>query len=91
MAYGRFDITYCQLVTEVDQAVEAFISKTISEKYPSHKLYVAPVIRRRSTTANTPSTSIGEETYAAEGKMDLTDEFTWIVDPIDGEMSETAW
>ncbi|KAJ9102224.1 hypothetical protein QFC20_005053 [Naganishia adeliensis] len=53
------------LVTEVDQAVEAFISKTISGKYPSHKF-------------------IGEETYAAEGKMELTDEFTWIVDPIDG-------
>ena len=27
--------------------------------------------------------SIGEETYAAEGKMELTDEYTWIVDPID--------
>lgn len=29
--------------------------------------------------------SIGEETYAAEGMMELTDEFTWIVDPIDGK------
>ncbi|KAJ9105283.1 hypothetical protein QFC21_001651 [Naganishia friedmannii] len=53
------------LVTEVDQAVEAFICKAISEKYPSHKF-------------------IGEETYAETGKMELTDEYTWIVDPIDG-------
>lgn len=36
-------LTMCreQLVTEVDQAVEAFISKTISETYPSHKLCVS--------------------------------------------------
>jgi fructose-1,6-bisphosphatase/inositol monophosphatase family enzyme len=32
-----------------------------------------------------PSHSIGEETYAIDGKMDLTDDLTWIVDPIDGE------
>jgi fructose-1,6-bisphosphatase/inositol monophosphatase family enzyme len=32
--------------------------------------------------------SIGEETYAVDGKMDLTDDFTWIVDPIDGEARE---
>lgn len=31
---------YAQLVTEVDQAVEAFISNAIKEKYPSHKLSV---------------------------------------------------
>lgn len=28
--------------------------------------------------------SLGEETYAQDGKMELTDEYTWIVDPIDG-------
>ncbi|KAG7530716.1 hypothetical protein FFLO_04824 [Filobasidium floriforme] len=53
------------LVTEVDQAVEAFISNAIKEKYPSHKF-------------------IGEETYAETHEMELTDEWTWINDPIDG-------
>ena len=75
-------------MTEVDQAVEAFISKSISETYPSHKLCVSSVNREQMKMAYTPSTSIGEETYAAEGKMELTDEFTWIVDPIDGEKSK---
>ncbi|GHJ84267.1 hypothetical protein NliqN6_0669 [Naganishia liquefaciens] len=27
---------------------------------------------------------LGEETYAIDKKMDLTDDYTWIVDPIDG-------
>lgn len=34
------------------------------------------------------SNSIGEETYAETGKMELTDEYTWIVDPIDGEYQD---
>lgn len=28
--------------------------------------------------------SLGEETYAQDKKMELTDDFTWIIDPIDG-------
>jgi fructose-1,6-bisphosphatase/inositol monophosphatase family enzyme len=30
------------------------------------------------------SHSLGEETYEVDKKMELTDEYTWIVDPIDG-------
>jgi hypothetical protein len=74
-----------QLVTEVDQAVEAFISKTISEKYPTHKLWVLETQKSKELWCWYAVNSIGEETYAAEGKMELTEEFTWIVDPIDGE------
>lgn len=40
---------------------------------------------RRKLSYSHTGFSIGEETYAAEGKMELTEEFTWIVDPIDGE------
>lgn len=29
--------------------------------------------------------SLGEETYAEDGQMKLGDDWTWIVDPIDGE------
>lgn len=52
------------LVTEVDQAVEAFITEKILKTYPDHKF-------------------IGEETYKG-GPFNITDEPTWIVDPIDG-------
>ncbi|WWC72630.1 uncharacterized protein I206_106594 [Kwoniella pini CBS 10737] len=50
------------LVTEVDKAVEAFITKKIKETYPDHQF-------------------IGEETFNGQK---ITDEPTWIVDPIDG-------
>ncbi|GAA5847660.1 hypothetical protein JCM5353_006855 [Sporobolomyces roseus] len=53
------------LVTEVDQAVEAFIKSEISSTYPSFKF-------------------IGEESFAGGERVDLTDEPTFIVDPIDG-------
>ncbi|GAA6024060.1 hypothetical protein JCM10207_009294 [Rhodosporidiobolus poonsookiae] len=53
------------LVTETDQAVEAFIKKRIAEEYPSYKF-------------------IGEESFAGGERVDLTDEPTFIVDPIDG-------
>ncbi|RSH76687.1 uncharacterized protein EHS24_005435 [Apiotrichum porosum] len=56
------------LVTETDQAVEDFIRKAISDKYPSHKF-------------------IGEESSEGKEKPVLTDDFTWIVDPIDGTMN----
>ncbi|ORX40970.1 hypothetical protein BD324DRAFT_612729 [Kockovaella imperatae] len=49
-------------VTEVDKAVEAFITERIHSQYPEFKF-------------------IGEETY--DGQQ-ITDEPTWIVDPIDG-------
>ncbi|WWC65234.1 uncharacterized protein I303_107851 [Kwoniella dejecticola CBS 10117] len=50
------------LVTEVDKAVEAFITKKIQGAYPDHQF-------------------IGEETFKGQK---ITDEPTWIVDPIDG-------
>ncbi|BGP47653.1 hypothetical protein JCM10450v2_003518 [Rhodotorula kratochvilovae] len=53
------------LVTETDQAVEAFIKDRIAKTYPSFKF-------------------IGEESFAGGERVDLTDEPTFIVDPIDG-------
>lgn len=53
------------VVTETDQAVEAFIKRSIADKYPSFKF-------------------IGEESFAGGERVDLTDEPTFIVDPIDG-------
>ncbi|GJN88918.1 hypothetical protein Rhopal_001889-T1 [Rhodotorula paludigena] len=53
------------LVTETDQAVEAFIKESIAAKYPQFKF-------------------IGEESFAGGERVDLTDEPTFIVDPIDG-------
>ncbi|GAA5834655.1 hypothetical protein JCM11251_003624 [Rhodosporidiobolus azoricus] len=53
------------LVTETDQAVEAFIKQRIAETYPDFKF-------------------IGEESFAGGERVDLTDEPTFIVDPIDG-------
>ncbi|BGP15665.1 hypothetical protein JCM10213_006165 [Rhodosporidiobolus nylandii] len=53
------------LVTETDQAVEAFIKSRIASTYPSFKF-------------------IGEESFAGGERVDLTDEPTFIVDPIDG-------
>ncbi|WVR08650.1 hypothetical protein IAU60_005708 [Kwoniella sp. DSM 27419] len=50
------------LVTEVDKAVEAFITKKIQDAYPQHQF-------------------IGEETFSGQR---ITDEPTWIGDPIDG-------
>jgi len=62
------------LVTEVDKAVEAFITQQIHNAYPDHKF-------------------IGEESY--EGQQ-ITDDPTWIVDPIDGTTNfvrsmDTPW
>lgn len=53
------------VVTETDQAVEAFIKDKIAATYPSFKF-------------------IGEESFAGGERVDLTDEPTFICDPIDG-------
>lgn len=52
-------------MTETDQAVEAFIKRSIADNYPSFKF-------------------IGEESFAGGERVDLTDDPTFIVDPIDG-------
>ncbi|GAA5880973.1 hypothetical protein JCM3774_001492 [Rhodotorula dairenensis] len=53
------------LVTETDQAVEAYIKDSIAQTYPRFRF-------------------IGEESYAGGERVELTDEPTFIVDPIDG-------
>lgn len=53
------------VVTETDQAVEAYIKDSISQTYPNFRF-------------------IGEESYAGGERVELTDEPTFIVDPIDG-------
>ncbi|GAA5905170.1 hypothetical protein JCM8208_000302 [Rhodotorula glutinis] len=53
------------LVTETDQAVEAFIKDKIASTYPTFKF-------------------IGEESFAGGERVSLTDEPTFIVDPVDG-------
>lgn len=53
------------MVTETDQAVEAYIKDSIAQTYPDFCF-------------------IGEESYAGGERVELTDEPTFIVDPIDG-------
>lgn len=53
------------VVTETDQAVEAYIKDSIAQTYPDFRF-------------------IGEESYAGGERVELTDEPTFIVDPIDG-------
>jgi len=53
------------VVTETDQAVEAFIKDKIASTYPSFKF-------------------IGEESFAGGERVSLTDEPTFIIDPVDG-------
>lgn len=53
------------MVTETDQAVEAYIKDSIAQTYPDFRF-------------------IGEESYAGGERVELTDEPTFIVDPIDG-------
>ena len=59
------------LVTETDKAIEDFVSSELKKAFPGHQF-------------------LGEETIAAlqaAGKPaieDLTDEPTWVVDPVDG-------
>ncbi|XP_041978097.1 inositol monophosphatase 1 [Aricia agestis] len=65
-----FKVKSCDidLVTEVDQKVEAALIEGLSKKFPSHKF-------------------IGEESVADGAKAGLTDEPTWIIDPVDGTLN----
>jgi hypothetical protein len=77
------DVGYCsicddmnwllQLVTEVDKAVEAFITAKILEAYPDHMLYV----NVEHMGGHWSLDSIGEETYAGQK---ITNKATWIVE-----------
>jgi myo-inositol-1(or 4)-monophosphatase len=59
------------LVTEVDKAVEDFITRKIKAAYPEHKLCVWYIACDKVELTD----SIGEETYSGEK---ITDEPTWI-------------
>ncbi|CRK16641.1 hypothetical protein BN1708_002898 [Verticillium longisporum] len=67
------------IVTKVDQDMEAFIRSSIEKKYPSH--------------AQPPDTDsfLGEESYAAGASRDylVTPAPTWIIDPLDGTVNFT--
>ncbi|RWS15967.1 inositol monophosphatase 1-like protein [Dinothrombium tinctorium] len=58
-------ISYADLVTETDKAIEVYVFEELRKHFPTHRF-------------------IGEETSE---KAPLTDEPTWIVDPIDGTMN----
>lgn len=87
------------LVTETDQRVEQLIISSIKEKFPTHRcpgdgdsdpspvvahtesrLFVAVI----TTTLLLFGSFIGEESVAAGAPSVLTDNPTWIIDPIDG-------
>lgn len=82
------------LVTETDQRVEQLIISSIKEKFPSHR-YPGGVDSDPSPSYlwrhNDPfvcflwfCSFIGEESVAAGAPSVLTDNPTWIIDPIDG-------
>lgn len=63
--------SYADLVTSTDKEAENIIFGILREKFPNHKF-----IGEETTAANASSPS--------NNKLELTDEPTWIVDPVDG-------
>ncbi|KAH0617610.1 hypothetical protein JD844_016037 [Phrynosoma platyrhinos] len=84
------------LVTVTDQKVENMLISSIKEKYPSHRTagYVKDklakhveeqlVHKHHSPVVSDVLSFIGEESVAAGAGSTLTDNPTWIIDPIDG-------
>ncbi|CAG5896135.1 unnamed protein product [Menidia menidia] len=83
------------LVTETDQKVEQLIISSIKEKYPTHRypaslgrssasFYVILVVPEKELWSKNAIFFIGEESVAAGAPSVLTDNPTWIIDPIDG-------
>jgi myo-inositol-1(or 4)-monophosphatase len=68
-------------VTEFDQRVEEILIKKLQEKFPTHKLVK---IKQKKNFIEVNFRFIGEESTAAGIKAALTDDPTWIIDPIDG-------
>lgn len=70
------------LVTETDCNVESLLINGLSSKFPNHRFTFL------STTYITESNNffrfIGEESVVSGKKIELTDDPTWIIDPIDG-------
>lgn len=71
------------LVTETDQNTEKLVCEAIKDKYPDHK-YVGCVPHPAPQVLANLCRFIGEETWAAGEHPTLTNEPTWIIDPIDG-------
>lgn len=70
-----------------DQDVEAFIQRSIAQRFPSHK-YVAflQCCLLHITSLTWGCRFVGEESYSKGASKDylITDEPTWCVDPLDG-------
>ncbi len=83
-------LSSADLVTETDKKVEQMIMESLNKKFPSHKydmtncgrgyIFEGPLYCIIDTIIITRF--IGEE--SANGACVLTDDPTWIVDPIDG-------
>ena len=73
------------LVTEYDVKVEELVREEIKKAYPGFQLCVC--IFGVGTTVADAVGSIGEESYSAGERPDLTDGPTFCVDPIDGNNS----
>ncbi len=69
-------------MTEFDQRVEEILIKQLKEKFPTHKLINIKL--RKKILLKRIFRFIGEESTAAGLKSTLTDDPTWIIDPIDG-------
>ena len=82
------------MVTETDREVEKLIVSTLKQKFPAHRWVSETkcVSLFRSIISTTvfiqlvwhPLSFIGEESTSEVGGHELTDDPTWMIDPIDG-------
>ena len=82
------------MVTETDREVEKLIVSTLKQKFPAHRWVSETkcVSLFRSISSTTvfiqlvwhPLSFIGEESTSEVGGHELTDDPTWMIDPIDG-------
>lgn len=79
------------LVTQTDQKVEQLIIQSVKEKFPTHRLAPPPSGNSSQMRGGcfimcvcVCVRFIGEESVAAGEPCVLSDEPTWIIDPIDG-------
>ena len=78
------------MVTETDQEVEKLIISTLKQKFPAHwwanetNVWVSLSMTIFFQLAWYPLSFIGEESVSEVGRPELTDDPTWMIDPIDG-------
>lgn len=79
------------LVTETDKACEDLVFNHLKKRYPDHQvkshigaLICCILLWIAVNISLFLLQFIGEETSAAFGTAELTDDPTWIVDPLDG-------